>query len=1000
MFTHSFLQLTLPRCTTALQRVKSQIWTTAAPVDVSFAGNQAEHETFEQAAKKKFKPVKLPFTWGMGYDQGWFRLELPRERKGLYLHWMDEGEGTLYCDGTPYYGFDPAHRYCPLPTDVKEFHVEGLCMQLGIWGPDARGLSPDGSKLTAATLCRRDDLAWEVYHDLLVLHDMVIDEARAKDPSAAHPWGWKHPVDIVEPSFRQILRTIDDAIIALDEGGLLAAQRILKAGYKTLAGRAETTRAILNGHAHIDLVWLWPERATEFKLVHTFSTMNRLMDVYPEFIFGSSQPAGYDAVARRSPRLLDAVKKRIKAGSWEMVGAMEVEADTLIACGEALARNFVVGQRGFTKLQGKPSNILWIPDVFGYCASLPQIMRETGVDYFFTTKLTWSNVNRFPFSSFRWRGHDGSEVLVHVTQGTGYNQSVSPLELRSEMRAYRQSDVHNEFIAPTGYGDGGGGTTEEMCERARRVRSLATLPEAKWGRVDTYFKGLDKLRDDLPIYQGELYLEYHRAVSTTHGHLKAAFRAAERGMQAWEAVRCARAGGEVDEQMWKRLVFSHFHDCITATSIWEVYEEIVPELNGIASLALDTAVKELDDKKGKPCLFNPLPVERLVVDGDRACLVPPLSGVSLDECVTVTAKQKVTATKTSIASERVKATFTPTGEIASLEFDGHPIAIASPLAAFVTYADRPHAFEPWDIDLQTLSTASSLTTPAKVTITQHSDTDAEVAFTRACGKGSTITTRYRLNAWSPVLDVTFDIDWHEDHVLLKAHFPTAYSGRAARFAAPFGSVLRGQQRGLPNDEAMFEAAASRWAIVSDDGENDGLGVVTESKYGFSCQDGDLTISLLRSPYVSGQEATLGGLTNEIRRGGKREDLCDQGKHRIRIALCRHGHDVPRMFLASALVDSLYTPCIPYLGTPCDAGLLAIESGSSLVPCWAKPAADGNGWILRLHETLGQRSIAKLTLAKGLAATATNIGETAKKGKRMETFEYKPYQVISIRIAKN
>jgi len=774
-------------------------------------------------------------------------------------------------------------------------------------------------------------------------------------------------------------------------------------GYKTLAGRAEASRCVLNGHAHMDLVWLWPERATEYKLVHTFSTMNRLMDTYPEFVFGASQPAGYEAVARRSPRLLDAVKKRIKAGSWEMVGAMEVEADTLIACGEALARNFVVGQRDFAKLQGKPSNILWIPDVFGYCASLPQIMRETGVDKFFTTKLTWSNINRFPFSSFRWRGNDGSEVLVHVTQGTGYNGMVTPGELRAGMRAHRQSDIHDEFLAPTGLGDGGGGTNEEMCERARRVASLATLPEVKWGRVDKFFEKMAKLRNDLPVYQGELYLEYHRGVLTSHGPLKAAFRAAERGMQAWEAVRCARAGGEVDEHMWKRLVFAQFHDYIPGSSIWEVYEEGIPELRGIASLALDTAVKELSDTRDENCLFNPLPIERLVVDGDRAYIVPPLAGISFVEreknsissisSILPTTPAKVVATRTSITSERVKATFTPTGEIASLAFDGHLVATAAPLASLVTYADQPHGFDAWELDLQTLATAAPLATPAKIEITQHSETSAEVAFTRSCGKGSTITARYRLDAWSPVLDVTFDIDWHEEKTLLKAHFPTAYSGRTARFAAPFGSVLRSQQRGLPTDEAKFEAGASRWAIVSDDGENDGLGVVTESKYGFGCRDGDLSLSLLRSPTVSGE----GGTPSKIRRGGKRDTYSDQGRQRVRIALCRHGNDVPPMFLAPALADSLYTPCIPYRGAPCNAGLLAIESGSSLVPCWAKPAADGKGWILRFHETLGQRGTAKLELRKGLTATATNIGETLKKGKRMESFDYKPYQVVSVRI---
>ena len=279
---------------------------------------------------------------------------------------------------------------------------------------------------------------------------------------------------------------------AFDVGGVPGLSKSLKEAYKKFAGQSDRIRAVLTGHAHIDLVWLWPERCSEYKATHTFSTMNRLMDIYPEFVFGYSQPASYRAVGRISPRLMGQVKKRIARGSWEPVGATEVESDTLMACGEALARSFILGQKGFERLQGKPSRVLWLPDVFGYCGSLPQIMRQTGVDYFFTTKLTWSNINRFPYSSFIWRGIDGSEVLVHVTQENSYNQNVSPEELRRGARAYRQSDVHDEYLSPTGYGDGGGGVTEEMCERARRVKTLAGMPETAWGRVDKFFDKLNR----------------------------------------------------------------------------------------------------------------------------------------------------------------------------------------------------------------------------------------------------------------------------------------------------------------------------------------------------------------------------------------------------------------------------------------------------------------------------------------------------------------------------
>ena len=384
--------------------------------------------------------------------------------------------------------------------------------------------------------------------------------------------------------------------------------------------------AVLTGHAHIDLVWLWPERVGEFKAVHTFATANRLMESYPEMRFGYSQPASYAAVARRSPALGNVVRRRIRQGVWEPIGATEVESDTLMACGEALARSFLLGQEGFRALTGKPSPVLWLPDVFGYAGCLPQLMCETGVKGFFTTKLTWNAVNRFPYSSFVWAGNDGSEVVAHICQDNGYNQNATPVELRRGAETHRQCDVHPEFLAPTGFGDGGGGVTEEMCERARRVASLSGLPPARWGRIDEFFARLEARKSQLPAYHGELYLEYHRGTFTTHGDVKAAFRDVERALQVHEAARCARGGKPIDPAPWHRIVFAQFHDYIPGSSIHEVYAEGKAEHAALAESARRQARLELSEKKGGEALFNPLPHARLCWHDGRQLRLPPLAG--------------------------------------------------------------------------------------------------------------------------------------------------------------------------------------------------------------------------------------------------------------------------------------------------------------------------------------------------------------------------------------
>ena len=1004
--TTPFLQLTIPRVLRALDRIKAEIWHEVAPVVVSFGGSQPEHISLAEARKHKFKKVQLPFHWGRLFDQGWFRLDIPRVKTGeqLYLHWLDQGEGTLYIDGTPYYGFDVAHRHCPLPKNSADVFMEGLCLQSAIWHREARGIDPEGSQITKAALCTRNDVAWNAWHDMRALYEIMYEEAKLNNPEAPPPQsaiGFQLPMNNISPLQRRLLRALDDAVDAFDAGGLVGLEKSLRDAYRKFSGQADRIRAIATGHAHIDLVWLWPERCSEYKATHTFSTMNRLMDLYPEFVFGYTQTASYNAVKRISPRLFDKVKQRIAQRKWEALGATEVESDTLVACGEALARSFILGQESFRQITGKPSRILWLPDVFGYSGALPQIMKQTGVDYFFTTKLTWSSLNQFPYSSFTWKGIDGSEVLVHVTHDNGYNQMASAEEIRRGARAYRQSDLHDEYLAPIGYGDGGGGVTEEMCERVRRFASIAGMPETQWGRIDKFFDKLNEARDRLPSWQGELYLEYHRGTLTSHSDLKAKFRACERALQGWEAARCALGRGEVDQHSWRRLVFAQFHDYIPGSSVWEVYEEGLPELDAISANALASASKELS-RGAKSALFNPLPVERVhFLAKNKAVKLAPLSGAPIAELPLLKPAHSVIANERKIESGRVRATFDAKGRIASLAFgekNKTEIARRGLLGDLALFPDQPHAFDAWELDRSTLGLGKIVETPAEVEIVHAGGFQGALEFRRKLGQKSIVAIRYRVDAFQPVLLIEYEIDWHETMTLLKVLFPTAYTGRLARFGAAFGSVQRGQLAGPPRDEAMFESAGSRWVIVSDDGEAEGLSIVTEAKYGFSCREGEVGVSLLRGAKVTGEDPGHGGLlTRGLRRGGKREVYTDQGKHLIRLALSFHSPETPREHLAPTLADTLFTPPIAYTGDAISAGLLGIDGLASLVPAWAKPAADGRGWILRLHETMGRRGTARIRLAPGLKAYRTNLAENETDRQSVRDLRVNPYELISLHI---
>lgn len=1006
MLPHNPLQqLTPPRLKKALERLRAGIWRDLGEVpNVSRTDSSPDHIPFHEARKKKRLPIRqTPHHWGRMFEQVWFKVELPRARNDgetRYLQWRDEGEATVYVDGVPWYGLDPGHQRAPLPPKSRVIWVEATCARTGVWVTgEAQGISEDGSEYHHPRLLLRDDLAWEVYHDFLILFETIALEynGREKGDRFGEGFAFRPALFEMSPRFRKMMRMLDEAVDALNAGGLAAMKEKLTAIYKAFPAEEGLPRCVLTGHAHIDLVWLWPERVGDFKATHTFATMAHMLGQYPELRFGYSQPASYEAVARRSPKLIGKVKDLIRKGVWEATGAAYVESDTQLPCGEALVRSITIGQEGFRELSGRPATVLWLPDVFGYSPCLPQILRGTGVDYFFTTKLAWSNITRFPHSSFVWRGNDGSEVTAHILQSCGYNTTARPEELKQTAETFQQADIHGEYLLPTGYGDGGGGVSEEMCERARRLRTLAGLPPAGWDRIEDFFRRMDKVRDELPVYQGEVYLEYHRGVQTTHALLKDAFRAAERAMQTWEAAHVARNRGPVDTAVWKRMVFAQFHDYIPGSSIQEVYDEAIPELAEIRRSAKQAADSALRQTSGRDCLFNPLPVERTIpleVHGGEPVLhrLPALGGGALAS--TRVDLPAVDASGLSLASERVRAIFDPQGRIRSLTIDGQEIEFSEQGAGLLTFPDHPARYDAWDIDRPDLSTSHPPIGPCRSWIEEHNKVRATLAFEQSLTDNSRVTTHYSLVAGESVLRVRCRVDWHDYNRLLKFALPTPFKGSRARYGTPFGSTLRPAQPGRPSDEATFEVPASRWAAATDDSGGEGLFVVTESKYGFGCQSGLLHLSLLRSARI-----TRAGENRLLRESRYGHDFSDIGNHDIRFAIGRFDAGAPRAEQPSMLADILYTEALPYRGEPFNCGFEGIEGGDSLVPAWVKPLGGGS-WVLRLHETLGKRGSARLVLAPEFTAHLVDLNDDPlpKGGVRGGTIHYTPYALISVKVA--
>jgi alpha-mannosidase len=917
---------------------------------------------------------------------------------------------------------DVAHAYCPLPDRACTLYLDCGLYQTAIWHP---GAAPDrwGFRFEGASLRLRNEEAWRVWHDwdaLQQLMDRLLEVEGDRSERASHRY--KRPLREISPLLRRLLRDLDRACDDFDTDGLAALSELLPGLFDRYRAEHWQPKLALAGHAHLDLVWLWPERVGARKAIHTFATTLRVMERYPDFTFTQSSPGLYDQVRERAPELYLQIRERIDQGRWEPTGALEVEADTLIPCGEALARCVVYGQRRFAALRGgELCRTAWLPDVFGYSACLPQILKLAGCQSFFTTKLTWSALTRFPHQSFLWRGPDGSEVLTHLAF-TRYNGTVHLADMVGCARAYRQSDVHDELLVPRGYGDGAGGPTEEMVERAARLADLAGVPRTSWSKVEDFFDRLHQVRDELPRFQGELYLEVHRGTLTSQSRYKAAYRACELALQAREAARVVRGKGPVGYEAWRRVLFAQFHDALPGSSIGEVYAELTPELERLAERQREQARREL---KGRAAgrgftIFNPLPFGRnclveadvrelggyhirsltsdlgdmvpvqLTPEGDRALFareLPALGSQTLSPGElgrSVSSDSQLSVTPGWLDNDLLRAEFDPEGQLRSLAFEGAPLPLEGG-AGLLIAPDHPVSWDAWDIERYTLDLARPAASRLKLKVRESGPVRATLEGRSKLGEVSELTLRYQLWAGLPYLLIELEVDWREEHRLLRFEARTGSIAQTARFGCPFGSIERVQVPSRDEQEAQWEVAGSRWAAVGDADASKGLALFTEAKYGFSCRDGTLGVSLLRAPTYP-------------------DPNCDKGRHLIRLALGPHLTETTDVRLSTAAAaEALFVPALIVAGDTLAKSPFDLTDIGSLVPSWVLPAEDGDGWVLRLHEAMGKRGEALLWLP-GAPRSVEMVDLLERPIAPVEPFGggawrlgYRPYQVVSVKV---
>ena len=663
---------------------------------------------------------------------------------------------------------------------------------------------------------------------------------------------------------------------------MIPARDVLAPLLERPTSSANTVVAV--GHAHIDCAWLWPLRETRRKCARTFSNQLRLLEHYPEHHFVCSQAVQYQWMKDGYPELFEQIAEQVRSGRWEPVGGMWVEPDTNVPSGESLVRQLVYGKRFFAEEFGVETHELWIPDVFGYSAALPQIAREAGVTSLITQKMSWNDTNRFPHTTFWWEGHDGSRLLAHFPPANTYNGDFSVGEVAAGQDRGLGPDGTALNLYPFGYGDGGGGPNHTMVERFRRMADLDGLPRTEIGTVAGFLHRLGQEADDLPVWVGELYLEAHRATLTTHAEVKLANRRAEEALRAaelWSVAATLDRRPDLD-RAWKLLLLHQFHDILPGSSIHWVYEDTAreqAEVLAIAGSVITEAQTVVAGGEGAGSLvaFNPSSTDRTEVlelpDGSLALVSAPACGwstVSPDR--SLGGREQVAVGEGWLDNGLLRVEWDGDGLLTSVRdlVAGREVLADDERGnVFQLHDDHPRAFDAWDVDRTYLDQVTDLVAVDSIEVVERHPLRGAVRFIRSFG-ASTITQTMRLTAGTRRLEFHTDVKWHERHRFLKVAFPVSVRSTRATFEIQHGHLERPTVANTSWDEARFEVCGHRWADLSEPGY--GVALLNESKYGYDILGHTIRLSLLRAPGFPDPDA-------------------DQGSHHFAYALVPHEGDL-------------------------------------------------------------------------------------------------------------
>ncbi|OHS99498.1 glycosyl hydrolase [Tritrichomonas foetus] len=681
------------------------------------------------------------------------------------------------------------------------------------------------------------------------------------------------------------------------------------------------------GYSHIDTMWKWPYNITHFKTTNTASTMLHLLEHPPsvfenpvEWKFLATAPQHYKWMEEDSPEVFNMVREMAKKGRWDVNGVMWLEPDTTLPSGESLNRQILYGYRYFEKhLPEFNSTCLFLPDCFGYTASLPQILRNGEADSFVTSKLSWNEYNTFPYSSFNWKGIDGSFVYAHFittpsgSDGDRHNtytgtSSVNQI-VKTYSRNFQRDIIRTSSLHTSGHGDGGGGITEDMVWNYNMYNELPRIqgiPRLKFKSLDQIMDELREHSSELPTWDDELYLEFHRGTLTSFEEIKRQNRMLESHLHniEWIMTLCYTldAKEEFDprkyqqeiQPIWEDTLLMHFHDTIPGSSINEANLDCINRgkvhLNKLRDLEKELGsilASFINISDNERLLFNTLSHDRYVhkqlVPSGGWAIQKEDTVLEKDEMVTTFWERKVQDESDHehfIYNPFLKTIYPPVSDekVKIIQIDENHVSVETPFFyvlfdengrissvtdketgmeyldqpgnAFELYDDRSYEYPAWELTLN--HKEQQLPDPifdgydisdSKIVTKFH------IPLLSEGGKANVtrITQTITFSPVTPNIDFSTVVEWTQHDKILKIRFPTNIRARYAKYGIQFGFLERPTHNNTSIDRARFEAAG-RWIDLGEDGR--GVAMMADTKNGWDIHENVIRLTLLKAPMSS------------------------------------------------------------------------------------------------------------------------------------------------------